>query len=114
MQRYTGTLMISYYSGYGKDRHLVHETLHAHVDKPKPVYSKETYLVYGNEAANHLTFSRSPSCINSLKDEKAGFGYDTNKVTILGKSGVVFTSELKSKREIARDILDVVMKNVNI
>ena len=71
MQRYTGTLMISYYSGYGKDRHLVHETLHAHVDKPKPVYSKETYLVYGNEAANHLTFSRSPSCINSLKDEKA-------------------------------------------
>lgn len=52
--------------------------------------------------------------LNSLKDEKAGFGYDTNKVTILGKSGVVFTSELKSKKDIARDILDVVMKNVNI
>ena len=52
--------------------------------------------------------------LNSLKDEKAGFGYDTNKVTILGKSGVVLTSELKSKKEIARDILDVVMKNVNI
>ena len=52
--------------------------------------------------------------LNSLKDEKAGFGYDTNKVTILGKSGVVFTSELKNKKDIARDILDVVMKNVNI
>ncbi len=70
MQRYEGTMVISYYSGYGKDRHLVHETLHAYVDKPKPVYSKETYLVYGNEAANHLCFSREPSCINSLKDEK--------------------------------------------
>ena len=70
MQRYEGTLMISYYSGFGKDRHLVHETLHAHVDKPKPVYSKETYLVYGNEAANHLTFSRHQSNINTFKDEK--------------------------------------------
>ena len=70
MQRYEGTLMISYYRGYGKDRTLVHETLHAHIERPKPVYSKETYLVYGNEAANHLTFSRTPSCINSLKDEK--------------------------------------------
>ena len=68
-QRYEGSLMISYYRGFGKDRHMVHETLHAYVEKPKPVYSEETYLVYGNEAANHLSFSRSPSCINSL-DEK--------------------------------------------
>ena len=68
-QRYEGTLTISYYTGFGKDRRLVHQTLHAHVDKPKPVYSNETYLVYGNEAAEHLSFSRSPSCINTL-DEK--------------------------------------------
>ena len=69
MQRYEGTLMISYWRGTGKDRILVHETLRAYVNKPKPVYSTETYLVYGNEAANHLRFSRMPSCINSL-DEK--------------------------------------------
>ena len=69
MQRYEGTLTVSYFVGSGKDRRTVFETLHAYVNKPKPVYSKETYLVYGNEAANHLTFSRSPSCINSL-DEK--------------------------------------------
>ena len=48
---------------------MVHETLRAYVNKPKPIYSTETYLVYGNEAANHLRFSRMPSCINSL-DEK--------------------------------------------
>ena len=69
MQRYEGTLVISYWRGSGKDRYLVHETLHAYLEKPKPVYSNETYLVYGNEAANRLSFSRYPSCINSL-DEK--------------------------------------------
>ena len=69
MQRYEGTLVITYWRGTGKDRVMVHETLRAYVNKPKPVYSTETYLVYGNEAANHLRFSRMPSCINSL-DEK--------------------------------------------
>lgn len=69
MHRYEGSIVISYYSGFGKNRHLVTQTLHAYVDKPKPVYSNETYLVYGNEAANRLSFSRVPSCINSL-DEK--------------------------------------------
>ena len=69
MQRYEGTLVITYWRGSGKDRVMVHETLRAYVNKPKPVYSTETYLVYGNEAANHLRFSRMPSCINSL-DEK--------------------------------------------
>lgn len=69
MQRYEGTLIIHYYVGSGKNRTMVTQTLRAHVDKPKPVYSKETYLVYGNEAANHLSFSRSPSSINSM-DEK--------------------------------------------
>ena len=69
MQRYEGTLVIHYYVGSGKNRTMVTQTLRAHVDKPKPVYSKETYLVYGNEAANHLSFSRGPSNINSM-DEK--------------------------------------------
>ena len=68
-QRYEGTLMITYYRGYGKDRHMVHETLRAYVEKPKPVYSEETYLVYGNEAADRLSFTRKPSCINTLDDK---------------------------------------------
>ena len=34
------------------------------------MYSEETYLVYGNEAGSHLKFSRSPSILNSLKNEK--------------------------------------------
>lgn len=37
------------------------ETLVAEVTKPCPVYSRETFLLYGNDAAPTLTFSRGPS-----------------------------------------------------
>lgn len=67
--RYEGTLTISYSVGSGENRRTVTQTLHAHVDKPKPEYSKETYLVFASEAADKLSFSRVPSNINSL-DEK--------------------------------------------
>ena len=45
------------------------QTLIATVTKPKPVYSLDTYLMYANEAAPHLSFSRRPSDINTM-DEK--------------------------------------------
>ena len=38
-----------------------HETLHAYVTKPIPVYSEQKLLVYGNDAAPNLSFSRQPS-----------------------------------------------------
>ena len=38
-----------------------HETLRAHVTKPIPVYSEHKILVYGNDAAPNLSFSREPS-----------------------------------------------------
>jgi phosphopantothenoylcysteine decarboxylase/phosphopantothenate--cysteine ligase len=44
--------------------------------------------------------------LNSLKDKNAGFGFDTNKVTIFFKNGREMTSELKSKTELAKDIVD--------
>jgi phosphopantothenoylcysteine decarboxylase/phosphopantothenate--cysteine ligase len=43
--------------------------------------------------------------LNSLKNKGAGFGHDTNKVTIITKDGNRFESDLKSKYEIARDIV---------
>lgn len=45
--------------------------------------------------------------VNSLRDAGAGFGTDTNKVTILTASGGRHAFGLKSKREVAADILDV-------
>ena len=46
--------------------------------------------------------------LNSLRDKGAGFGVDTNKVTILGRDGRRKESPLLSKKEIARLIVDEV------
>jgi phosphopantothenoylcysteine decarboxylase/phosphopantothenate--cysteine ligase len=41
-----------------------------------------------------------------LKDEGAGFGHDTNKVTIISRDGTKTSFGLKSKEEVAKDIAD--------
>lgn len=43
--------------------------------------------------------------LNSLQDKGAGFAHDTNKITILDKNGKIVHFELKSKTEVAKDIL---------
>lgn len=50
--------------------HLVtrHQTLHASVEKPAPDYETEKTLIYGNDAAPTLTFSREPSPLSGLSD----------------------------------------------
>ena len=44
--------------------------------------------------------------LNSLNDEGAGFGYDTNKITIFEKSGKEILYERKPKQQVAKDIVD--------
>jgi phosphopantothenoylcysteine decarboxylase/phosphopantothenate--cysteine ligase len=46
--------------------------------------------------------------LNSLQDKGAGFGGDTNKVTILSRDGNKSSFGLKSKKEVAKDIVDTV------
>lgn len=46
--------------------------------------------------------------LNSLNDSGAGFGYDTNKISILDKNGESFVFDLKSKVDVAKDVVDVV------
>ena len=43
--------------------------------------------------------------LNSLKDEGAGFNEDSNKITMIDKSGQIEAFELKSKNKVAQDIL---------
>jgi phosphopantothenoylcysteine synthetase/decarboxylase len=43
--------------------------------------------------------------LNSLQDKGAGFGFDTNKISILTRNGEVFYYPLKSKQEVAKDIV---------
>ena len=44
--------------------------------------------------------------LNSLKDDGAGFGTDTNKITILDKNNKIDKFELKSKAEVSVDIVE--------
>ena len=48
--------------------------------------------------------------MNSLNDEGAGFGMDTNKITIFDKSGREFNYELMSKKEAAKNIVDTIIQ----
>ena len=48
--------------------------------------------------------------LNSLNETGAGFGLDTNKITIFGKSGEELKFELKSKQEVAKDIVDTLIR----
>jgi phosphopantothenoylcysteine decarboxylase / phosphopantothenate---cysteine ligase len=47
--------------------------------------------------------------LNSLKDKDAGFGFDTNRITIIDKNNNIDKFELKSKEEAARDIIDKIV-----
>lgn len=48
--------------------------------------------------------------LNSLRDPGAGFMKDTNRVTIVSADGRKFDFPLKSKKEVARDIVDTVFQ----
>ncbi len=44
--------------------------------------------------------------LNSLNDPESGFGFDTNKIKIIHRSGLQKSFELKTKREVAIDIVN--------
>ena len=48
--------------------------------------------------------------LNSLNDAGAGFGHDTNKITIFEKGGQEFNFGIKSKTDVAKDIVDTIIR----
>jgi len=48
--------------------------------------------------------------LNSLNDSGAGFGVDTNKITIVEQGNKITHFELKSKKEVARDIVEKIIE----
>ena len=58
----------------------------------------------GKLASKHLDMI----VLNSLRDAGAGFGTDTNKVTIYTADGRALPFSMKSKAEVAGDILDTI------
>ncbi len=50
--------------------------------------------------------------LNSLREEGAGFGYDTNRITLIDRNNNIDKFELKSKEEAAKDILDKIVSMI--
>lgn len=51
--------------------------------------------------------------LNSLNDKGAGFGGNTNKVTLINREEDITNYNLKSKAEVANDILSEILKLIN-
>jgi phosphopantothenoylcysteine decarboxylase/phosphopantothenate--cysteine ligase len=49
--------------------------------------------------------------LNSLNDNGAGFGYDTNQITLINKKNEAKKFSLKPKKEVARDIVNAIIEN---
>jgi phosphopantothenoylcysteine decarboxylase/phosphopantothenate--cysteine ligase len=47
--------------------------------------------------------------LNSLQDSGAGFRYDTNKIKIIDRAGNIYDFDLKTKTEVAQDILNTII-----
>jgi phosphopantothenoylcysteine decarboxylase/phosphopantothenate--cysteine ligase len=46
--------------------------------------------------------------LNSLRDSGAGFGHDTNKISIMDRNKKIEEFSLKSKKEVANDIVNAI------
>jgi phosphopantothenoylcysteine decarboxylase/phosphopantothenate--cysteine ligase len=46
--------------------------------------------------------------LNSLRDAGAGFGHDTNKVSVLDRAGQVLNFELQAKTDLARGLVQLI------
>ncbi len=59
--------------------------------------------------------AKNADCIilNSLQDKAAGFGVDTNQVTIFDRSGTVLSLGLQSKKEIAKEIVSFIVSRIH-
>lgn len=72
-------------------------------------------LETSNEKLNAIEKMRSKHAdfivLNSLQDAGAGFGHDTNKVTIFEKTGKEYAFDVKPKKQVASDIIDVIIRS---
>lgn len=70
-----------------------------------------------NERENALKKLESKNAdlivLNSLQDEQAGFGKDTNKVTIFDTGGNEFKYDTKTKSLVAKDIVELIIQKLH-
>lgn len=70
-----------------------------------------------NEIENALGKIKSKNLdlivLNSLRNQGAGFGHDTNQISIIQKDGSIVDFNLKSKQDVAEDIIDAIIKVIS-
>ena len=76
-------------------------------------FALETENVKENAAKKLENKKLDMIVMNTLKDNGAGFAVDTNKISILDKRNNFESFELKSKNEVALDILNYLKKSIS-
>lgn len=71
-------------------------------------FALETDNEFSNAEKKLLSKNLDMIVLNSLRDKGAGFGTDTNKITVFAANGISQSFPLKSKRAVAKDILDMI------
>ena len=70
-----------------------------------------------NEVANAKAKIQSKNLdmivLNSLQDSGAGFGHDTNKISIIRKDDTIIAFDLKSKQDVAQDIINAIIEAIS-
>lgn len=77
-------------------------------------FALETHDETANATAKLVRKKLDLIVLNSMQDNGAGFGYDTNMITIIDRNNIINRFELKSKEEAARDILDKIVSMLKI
>jgi phosphopantothenoylcysteine decarboxylase / phosphopantothenate---cysteine ligase len=71
-----------------------------------------------NEVANAIGKIQSKNLdmivLNSLQNAGAGFGHDTNKIIIIKRDGTMIDFDLKSKQDVAEDIVSEISKQLSV
>jgi len=101
------------------------KTLHLELEKTKDILAslgkiKQNQILVGfaletnNELENAIKKLKSKNLdlivLNSLNDKGAGFGGETNKVTLINKKENITNFSLKSKAEVSQDIMNEILK----
>ena len=81
--------------------------------------NKQTLVGFALETNNELAHAQDKLTrknvdfivLNSMQDPGAGFGTDTNKITILSRSADIKNYDLKSKQEVAKDICQIIVEH---
>ncbi len=72
-------------------------------------FALETENEKGNAEKKIIAKNFDLIVLNSLNDAGAGFGYDTNKITLIDKNNIATEFSLKSKKEVATDIVNAII-----